>query len=67
MYESRLCNEYIKGLDAFIDFLKKDMSDNIKQNLYCPYKYYKSEKKYRTDDILRSDQVRIHKGLSMLE
>jgi hypothetical protein len=29
MYESCLCNEYIKGVDAFIDFIKKDMLDNI--------------------------------------
>jgi hypothetical protein len=24
-----LCNEYIKGFDAFIDFTKKDMLDNF--------------------------------------
>jgi hypothetical protein len=29
MYELCLCNEYIKGVDAFIDFAKKDMLDNI--------------------------------------
>jgi hypothetical protein len=28
-----LCNEYIKGLDAFIDFVKKDMLDNVRGNL----------------------------------
>jgi hypothetical protein len=28
MYGSRLFNEYINGLDAFIDFTKKDMVDN---------------------------------------
>jgi hypothetical protein len=35
----------IKGLDAFIDFLKKDMLGNIRGNLYCPYKHCKNEKK----------------------
>jgi hypothetical protein len=33
MYGSRLCNEYIKGLDAFIDFVKKDMLDNVRESL----------------------------------
>jgi hypothetical protein len=33
MYEPHLCNDYIKGLDAFIDFAKKDMLDNIRGNL----------------------------------
>jgi hypothetical protein len=28
MYGPRLSNEYINGLDAFIDFVKKDMVDN---------------------------------------
>jgi hypothetical protein len=28
MYGQRFCNEYIKGLDAFIDFAMKDMLDN---------------------------------------
>jgi hypothetical protein len=36
MYGPRLCNEYIKGLDAFIYFTKKDMLDNVKGNLCCP-------------------------------
>jgi hypothetical protein len=53
MYGSRLCNEYIKGLDAFIDFAKKDMLDNVRGNLCCPYKHCKNEKKYHTDDMLR--------------
>jgi hypothetical protein len=30
MYEPHLCNEYIKGLVAFIDFAKKDMLDNVR-------------------------------------
>jgi hypothetical protein len=25
MYGLRVCNEYIKGLDAFINFVKKDI------------------------------------------
>jgi hypothetical protein len=33
MYGPRLCNEYIKGADAFIDFAKKDMLDNNRGNL----------------------------------
>jgi hypothetical protein len=65
MYGSRLCNEYIKGLDAFINFVKKDMLDNVRENLCCPYKHCKNEKKYRTDNVLRS--YLIHGGLSMLE
>jgi hypothetical protein len=38
MYEPCLCNESIKGLDAFIDFTKKDMLDNVMWNLCCPCK-----------------------------
>jgi hypothetical protein len=41
MYGSHLCNEYIKGLDAFMDFTKKDMLDNVRGNLSCPYKHCK--------------------------
>jgi hypothetical protein len=36
MYGPRLCNEFMKGLDAFIDFMKKDMLDNIRGNLSYP-------------------------------
>jgi hypothetical protein len=54
MYGPCLCNEYIKGLDAFIDFAKRDMLDNIRGNLCCPCKYCKNEKIYCIDDVLRS-------------
>jgi hypothetical protein len=52
MYGPRLCNEYIKGLDAFIDFVKKYMLDNVRGNLCCPCKHCKNEKKYCADDVL---------------
>jgi hypothetical protein len=55
---ARLCNEYIKGLDVFIDFMKKDMLDNVRGNLCCPCKHYKNEKKYRADDVLRSHLIK---------
>jgi hypothetical protein len=58
MYGPHHCNEYIKGLDAFIDFTKKDMLDNFRGNLCFPYKYCKNEKKYRTDDVLRSHFIK---------
>jgi hypothetical protein len=51
MYEPRLCNEYIKGVDAFIDFIKKDMLDNIRGNICFPCKYC-------TDDVLRSHLIK---------
>jgi hypothetical protein len=54
MFEPRPCNEYIKGLDAFIDFVKKDILDNIRGNFCCPYKHCKNEKKYRTNNVWRS-------------
>jgi hypothetical protein len=54
MYGPRLCNENIKGLDAFIDFMKKDMLDNIRGNICCPCKHCKNEKKYHADDVLRA-------------
>jgi hypothetical protein len=54
MYEPCLCNEYIKGTVAFIDFAKKDMLNNIRGNLCCPCKHYKNEKRYHTYDVLRS-------------
>jgi hypothetical protein len=58
MYGPRLCNEYIKEVDAFIDFMKKDMLGNIRGNIYCHYKHCKNEKRYRTDDVLRSHLVK---------
>jgi hypothetical protein len=58
MYGPHLCNEYIKGLNAFIDFMKKEMLDNIGGNLCCPYKCWKNEKKYRADDVLRSHLIK---------
>jgi hypothetical protein len=58
MYRSHLCNEYIKGLDAFIDFAKKAMLDNVRGDLCCPCKYCKNEKKYRADDVLRSHLIK---------
>jgi hypothetical protein len=58
MYGSCLCNEYIKGLNAFIDFVKKDMLDNVRGNLCCPCKHYQNEKKYCTDDVLMSHLIK---------
>jgi hypothetical protein len=58
MYELRFYNKYIKGLDAFIDFTKKYMLENIRGNLYCPCKHYKNEKRYRTYDVLRSHLIK---------
>jgi hypothetical protein len=58
MYRPHLCNEYIKGLDAFIDFTKKAMLDNVRGDLCCPCKYCKNEKKYRADDVLRSHLIK---------
>jgi hypothetical protein len=48
MYGPHLYNEYIKGLDAFIDFVKKDMLDNVRGNFCYACKHYKNKKKYRT-------------------
>jgi hypothetical protein len=58
MYGPHLCNEYIKELDAFIDFMKKYMLDNIRGNLCCPCKHFKNEKKYLKDDVLRSHFIK---------
>jgi hypothetical protein len=58
MYGMCLCNEYIKGLDAFINFAKKDMLENIRGNLCCSCKHCKNEKKYCTDDVLRSHLIK---------
>jgi hypothetical protein len=58
MYGTRLCNEYIKGLDAFINFVKKYMLDNVRGNLCCPCKHCKNEKKYCIDDMLRSHLIK---------
>jgi hypothetical protein len=57
-YGLRLCNEYIKGVDAFIDFMKKDMLDNIRENICCPCKHCKNEKRYRTNDVLMSHLIK---------
>jgi hypothetical protein len=66
MYGSRLCNEYIKGLAAFIYFMKKDMLDNVRGNLCCPCKHCKNEKKYRTYDVLRSHLIQKILNLSKI-
>jgi hypothetical protein len=58
MYGSRLFNEYINGLDAFINFVKKDMVDNDRGFICCPYKYDKNDKKYRSDDMLRTHLIK---------
>jgi hypothetical protein len=58
MYELRLYNEYIKEVDAFIDFTKEHMLDNIRGNLCCPCKHCKNEKRYCTDDVLRSHLIK---------
>jgi hypothetical protein len=57
-YGLLLCNEYIKELDAFIDFTKKDMLDNVRGDLCRPCKHYKNEKKYCTNDVLRSHLIK---------
>jgi hypothetical protein len=58
MYEPRIYNEYIKWLNAFIDFTKKDMLDNVRGNLCYTCKYCKDKKKYHTYDILRSHLIK---------
>jgi hypothetical protein len=57
VYDPRLCNEYIKELDAFINFTKKDTLDNVIDYLCCPCKHCKNEKKYRIDDMLMSHLI----------
>jgi hypothetical protein len=58
MYGSRLCNEYIKGVDAFIDFAKKDILDNVRGNFCCPCKHCKNKKIYHADNVLRSHLIK---------
>jgi hypothetical protein len=58
MYGSHLCNEYIKELDAFIDFMKKDMLNNVRGNRCCHCKQCKNEKKYHADDVLISHLIK---------
>jgi glutaredoxin len=58
MYVPCLCNEYIKGVGAFIDFTKKDMLDNIRGNLCYPCKHCKNEKRYLTNDVLMSHLIK---------
>jgi hypothetical protein len=58
MSKPHLCNEYIKGLDALINFMKKDTLDNVRWNLYCPCKRYETEEKYRAYDVLRSHLIK---------
>jgi hypothetical protein len=58
MYGSRLFNEYINELDAFINFVNKDMVDNDRGFICCPCKYGKNDKKYRSDDVLRTHLIK---------
>jgi hypothetical protein len=58
MYMPHICIEYMKGLDAFVNFVKKDMLDNVRGNLCCPYKHCKNENKNRTDDVLSSHLIK---------
>jgi hypothetical protein len=34
------------------------MLDNIRGNICCPYKHYKNEKRYCTDDVLMSHLIK---------
>jgi hypothetical protein len=45
-------------VDAFIDFTKKDMLDNIRGDICCPYKHCKNEKRYCTYDVLMSHLIK---------
>jgi hypothetical protein len=54
----RLYSEYIKWLDALINFVKKYMLDNVRGNFYCPCKHCKNEKKYCTYDMLKSHLIK---------
>jgi hypothetical protein len=58
MYGPHICNEYIKGIDAFIDFAKKDILKNIRENIYCPCKHCKNEKRCHTDVVLMSHLIK---------
>jgi hypothetical protein len=58
MYGPHLSNVYINGLDAFIDFTKKDMVDNGRCFICCPCKHCKNEKKYRLGDVLRTHLIK---------
>jgi hypothetical protein len=58
MYGSCLFNEYIKGLNAFINFTKKNMLHNARGNICSPCKYCKNKKKYHGYDMLRSHLIR---------
>jgi hypothetical protein len=58
MYRPHICNEYIKGIDAFIDFAKKDILENIRGNIYCPCKHCKNEKRCHTDVVLMSHLIK---------
>jgi hypothetical protein len=58
MYGPHHGNEYIKGVDEFIDFAKQDMLDNIRGNLCCLCKHCKNEKRYCTNDVLRSHLIK---------
>jgi hypothetical protein len=58
MYGPHLSNEYINMLDAFIDFVKKDMVHNGRCFICCPCKHCKNEKKYRSGDVLRTQLIK---------
>jgi hypothetical protein len=58
MYGPHISNEYINGLNEFIDFAEKDMMDNGRGFIYCHCKYYKNEKKYHSDDVLRTHLIK---------
>jgi hypothetical protein len=58
MYGPRLSNEYINGLDAFNNFVKKYMVDNGRGFICCPCKHCKTEKKYHSGDVLRAHLIK---------
>jgi hypothetical protein len=58
MYGPHLSNEYITGLDAFINFTKKDMVDNGRGFICCLCKHCKNEKKYHSDDVLSTHLIK---------
>jgi hypothetical protein len=58
MYGPCLSNEYINGLDAFIDFTKKDMVVNVRGFICCPCNHCKNEKEYCSGDVLRTHLIK---------
>jgi len=57
MYGTRLCNEYLNGVNQFLCEAKQDKDNKGTPFIYCPCKDCKNEKKLISEEIVREHLI----------